>query len=117
MEAVSALFPFALILAAFYLLIIRPARNRQRAALQLQSQLEPGLEVMTTSGIYGRVAGLDDDSVSLEVSPGVTLRVTKAAVGRVLSEPQDPGPALDTGSDPGLDTSTDTSNGTSSEDR
>ncbi|HEU4911189.1 MAG TPA: preprotein translocase subunit YajC [Actinomycetes bacterium] len=101
MEAVSALFPFALILAAFYLLIIRPARNRQRAAMQLQSELQPGLDVMTTSGMYGRVAALDDDSVSLEVSPGVTVRVTKAAVGRILSEPQGTGPAE----------ATDTSNG------
>ena len=86
MESVSALLPFLLILAAFYFLIIRPARTRQRAAMALQERLAPGLEVMTGSGIYGRVATVEDDRVSLEVSPGVSIRVAKAAVARILDE-------------------------------
>lgn len=88
MESVSALLPFLLILAAFYFLIIRPARTRQRAAMALQERLAPGLEVMTGSGIYGRVATVEDDRVSLEVSPGVSIRVAKAAVARILDEGQ-----------------------------
>jgi preprotein translocase subunit YajC len=84
-EAVSALLPFALILAAFYLLIIRPARNRQRAALQMQAELSPGVEVMTTSGVYATVITVEDDVVVLEVSPGVTMRFAKAAVARILT--------------------------------
>jgi preprotein translocase subunit YajC len=83
-DAVGALFPFVLILAAFYLLIIRPARNRQRAALQLQSELGPGQEVMTTSGMFATVSSVEDDAVVLQVSPGVTMRFAKAAVARIL---------------------------------
>ena len=49
----------ALLVVSFYLLIIRPTRNRARAAAALQNQLEPGLEVMTGSGIYGRVTRVD----------------------------------------------------------
>ena len=82
MAAVDFL-PFVLILVAFYLLIIRPARNRQRAATQLQERLAPGVEVMTTSGIYGTVVGVDDTTVSLEIAPGTTVRFAKAAVGQV----------------------------------
>lgn len=78
----------ALLVVSFYLLIIRPTRNRARAAAALQNQLEPGLEVMTGSGIYGRVATVEDDRVSLEVSPGVSIRVAKAAVARILDEGQ-----------------------------
>ena len=85
MEALSALFPFALILAAFYLLIIRPARTRQRAAVQLQEQLAPGLEVMTTSGVYGTVTAVEDGAVAIEVAPGVVIRFAKAAVAQVLT--------------------------------
>jgi len=88
-ESVSALLPFLLILAAFYFLIIRPARTRQRAAMSLQERLAPGLEVMTGSGIYGRVVAVEDDRVSLEVSPGVAIRVAKAAVARILDEGRD----------------------------
>jgi preprotein translocase subunit YajC len=83
-EAVGTLFPFVLILAAFYLLIIRPARNRQRAAMQLQSELGPGQQVMTTSGLFATVSAVEDDAVVLEVAPGVTMRFAKAAVARIL---------------------------------
>ena len=37
---------------------------------------------MLTSGIFGTVRALDDDTVALEVADGVTLRVVRAAVGR-----------------------------------
>ena len=85
MDAVSGLLPFVLILVAFYFLIVRPARTRQRAAVELQERLAPGVEVMTTSGIYGTVVGVDDTSIQLEVAPGTTLRVAKPAVGQVLT--------------------------------
>ena len=77
------LIPFVLILLAFYLLIIRPARNRQKAALQLQERLAPGVEVMTTSGMYGTVVEVDETTIRLEISPGTTVRFSKAAVGQV----------------------------------
>ena len=77
------LIPFVLILLAFYLLIIRPARSRSRAALALQERLAPGVEVMTTSGMYGTVVEVDETTIRLEISPGTTVRFSKAAVGQV----------------------------------
>jgi preprotein translocase subunit YajC len=83
-ESVGTLIPFLLILVFFWLLIIRPARSRQRAQQRLQEQLVPGQEVMTTSGLIAKVAALEDDAIVLEPSPGVTLRYTRQAVARVL---------------------------------
>ena len=77
---------FVIILAAFYLLIIRPQRTRAKAARELQAGLAPGVEVMTTAGLYGRVTEVRDDSLLLEVSPGVTVRFAKAAVGRIVPD-------------------------------
>lgn len=82
--------PFALILVAFYFLILRPQRARARQAGQLQARLEPGVEIMTTSGIYGRVTEIREDSLLLEVSPGTTIRIAKAALGKVLTEDSAP---------------------------
>jgi preprotein translocase subunit YajC len=82
-DSVSALLPLVLLLV-FYLLIIRPARNRARAQQRLQSELSPGLEVMTTSGLRARISAVEDDVVVLEIAPGVTTRWTKAAVARVI---------------------------------
>lgn len=108
MDAVSGLLPFVLILVAFYFLIVRPARNRQKAALELQQRLAPGVEVMTTSGIYGTVVGVDDTSIQLEVAPGTTVRVAKPAVGQVLT-----GDTLD---DDAHDTESDTDSGSAAAD-
>ena len=75
---------FALILVAFYFLIIRPQRTRARQAAQLQARLVPGVEIMTTAGLFGRVVEVHDDALVLEVSPGVLVRFAKAAVGRIV---------------------------------
>ena len=86
METLSTLLPFVLILLAFYLLIIRPARMRQRATAELLARLAPGTEVMTGSGIFGRVVAVEEDKVALEVAPGTTIRVAKPAIARIVTE-------------------------------
>jgi preprotein translocase subunit YajC len=83
-ESASALLPFVIILLAFYLLLIRPARTRARQQQQLQSSLAVGQEVMTTSGLYATVVAVEDDAVLLEASPGTHTRWAKQAVARVL---------------------------------
>lgn len=85
MEAVSPFVLPALLVLGFYLLIIRPARNKARATTQMQDRLAPGLEVMTTSGLFATVDSIEDAAVVLEVSPGVTMRFAKAAVARIVS--------------------------------
>ena len=81
----------ALPLIGIWLLVIRPAQRRQREAAALNSTLTVGQEVMTTSGLYGTITALDDESAHLEVSPGVVLRFTRRAVASV-AKPTDPAP-------------------------
>jgi preprotein translocase subunit YajC len=73
-----------------YFLMIRPQQRRQRDLQQMQATLGPGAEVMTGSGIYGTVTEVDEDegTIGLEVSPGVSLRIARAAVARVISAPE-----------------------------
>ncbi len=86
MESLGALLPFVIILFAFYLLMIRPYRKQQREQSQLQRQLAVGQQVVTKAGLYGTVAGVDDDSVTIEVSPGVRTRWALPAVARIVPE-------------------------------
>ena len=79
--------------AAFYFLIIRPGRQRQRQQQEMIASLQPGAEVMTTAGIFGTVAAVTDDQVSVEVSPGVFLRLLPAAIARVV----EPAPTTEEG--------------------
>lgn len=90
MESLSTLLPILLIGVVFYLLIMRPARNRQKKQQQMMSALQPGARIMTTAGMFGTVVEIDDDNASIEIAPGVTIRVVKAAIGRVLEDPESP---------------------------
>lgn len=83
MDEITRLIPLLLLVGLFYLLILRPARARQRETAALQASLEVGQDVMTTSGMYGRIVTLTDDEVVLQISPGVMTTWSRAAVGQV----------------------------------
>lgn len=94
MDSLGALLPILLIGVIFYLLILRPSRNRQKQQQQLLSSLAPGAQIMTTAGIFATIITVEDDEVTIEVAPGVVLRMVKAGVGRVV-EPVDDRPLDD----------------------
>jgi preprotein translocase subunit YajC len=74
-----------LIPAAMYFLMIRPQRRRAKEQRDLQTALKIDDEVITTSGIYGRITGEDGtDRFWLEIDDDVQIRVARAAIqGRV----------------------------------
>lgn len=75
----------ALLFGVMYFMMIRPQQKRRREAAQMQSALGPGDEVVTIGGLYGTVAGMDDDTVLIEVAPGVQTRYARPAIARVIS--------------------------------
>lgn len=84
MESLTTLLPIVLIGVVFYLLIMRPARTRQRKQMEMMSALEPGTRVMTTAGVYGTIVAIEDEDAEIEIAPGVVIRVVKAAIGKVI---------------------------------
>lgn len=75
----STLLIFALpVLLIGYMFITQ--RRRQKAVLSMQSSLAVGDEVTTTSGFLGRITALDDGIATLEVSPGVNVRLDRRAI-------------------------------------
>jgi preprotein translocase subunit YajC len=90
MRALVSWLPILLIAVVFWLLIIRPAQRRQSATLMMQKSVEPGDDVVLTSGIYGRVVEITDDHVGVEVAEGVTLRVLRGAIGSKVHKDESP---------------------------
>ncbi len=78
----------AVLIGLFYVLIMRPQRNRQRKAVQTQSQVMPGQRVRTTAGMYGTVISGDDRDVVVEIAPGVQVSMLRRAIMEVVSEDQ-----------------------------
>ena len=75
--------------ASFDVLTIRPGKQPQAKQQQMLSAIAPGTEVMTTAGIFGTIAVVTDEELSLEISPGVFMRILPAAVARVIEAPVD----------------------------
>jgi preprotein translocase subunit YajC len=82
------LFPFAIMLLIFYVLVLLPTRRRQKKVQEFQSSLKIGDKVITTGGIYGQVTRLNERSVQLQVADKVRIEVARAAIGGY--EGQDP---------------------------
>ena len=69
-----------LMVAVFWMFIIRPQRQRAKKQQSLSESLAPGHEVRTIGGIHGTVVTVDEDSVVLRVEEG-RLRVSRRAIG------------------------------------
>ncbi len=84
----------AVLVGLFYVLIMRPQRNRQRKAMQTQSQVMPGQRVRTTAGMYGTVVSGDDRDVVIEISPGVHVTMLRRAIMDVVTDDAATGGAM-----------------------
>ena len=75
------LFPFALMLGVFYVLVLLPMRRRQKKIQEFQDSIKVGDKVITTSGLYGQVTKITDVSVQLQIADKVRIDVAKASIG------------------------------------
>jgi preprotein translocase subunit YajC len=71
-----------LLFVVMYAAMIRPQQKRARQHQALIAAVQVGDEVMTTAGIFGTVTAVEDDVISVEISPGTVMRVARAAIGR-----------------------------------
>jgi preprotein translocase subunit YajC len=86
MQQYSTLIFIALLVAAFYFLILRPQRKRQQALQKTMTALSPGSRVMLGSGVFGTVVSVGPRQVVLEISPGAELTVLKQAITKIVTE-------------------------------
>jgi len=81
--------PIILIGVIFYLLIFMPMRKRQKKLDLMISALKSGDRVITSSGIYGTVAGVKDKTFILKIADQVKIEVAKNSVAG-LQSPEEP---------------------------
>jgi len=89
-EQLGGILPLVLIVLVFWLLVIRPARKRQQEQSRIQASVEAGSEVMLSSGIFGTVVAVADDTLKVELSPGTPVKVARQAVARIVDPMHEP---------------------------
>ena len=69
--------PMLLLLWAF---MIRPQQRRDREMKEMLGKIEKGDSVVTTGGLHGRVTGVTEDVLTVEIAPNVRVKLSRSAV-------------------------------------
>ena len=85
-QILAQLAPFILIFIIFWVLLIQPARRRQKEHQKMLDELQRGDKVVTNGGLHGEVAGIEGGVVFLKISDKVKVRVSKSAVAGLQGE-------------------------------
>jgi preprotein translocase subunit YajC len=76
----SFLFPMALIFVVFYFMMIRPEQKKRKEQLEWLKNLKKGDEVVTSGGLVGKITGLTESIVTLELQEKVRVRVLRSHI-------------------------------------
>ena len=86
---VSTLIMFGAIFLIFYFMIIRPQQKKAKERNKLLSNLEKGDKVITSGGVHGIIAGLDEKTALLQVSDNLKMKVERSAITTVTAKKSD----------------------------
>lgn len=86
---------FALLAVAFFFLIVRPQRRQLAARKALIQAVDVGDEIITAGGIYAVVVSIDEDTMQVEIAPGVEMTLAREAVARRRGDEPEAAPDAD----------------------
>ena len=80
---VSTLIMFAASFAIFYFMIIRPQQKKAKERDKMLGELSKGDKIITSGGIHGTIAGIDEKTILLDLGNNVKIKVERTAIGTV----------------------------------
>ena len=92
LDVLTAMAPMLLIVfMVFHFMVLRPQSNKLRQQEQLLNALKKGDAVITSSGLHGRVAGMEKEYILLEVANNVRVKIEKSHITKSLASNSDSG--------------------------
>jgi len=76
----------AILIAIFYFFFIRPSAKKQKDQDKFLTSMEKGKEVVTSSGIIGKISKISDKEITLQVSEKNFIRITKGSISNELTK-------------------------------
>ncbi len=83
---ISTVIMFALIIFIFYFMIIRPQSKRQKERQKMLEAMKKGDKIVTSGGLHGKIVGMEDKTVLVEIADNVKVKVEKSAVSAIIPE-------------------------------
>jgi preprotein translocase subunit YajC len=81
-SAIEMFLPFIFIFAIFYFLIIRPQAKRQKEHQKFLTEIKRGDEVVTSSGILGRIEDISEQFLTIEIANGVKIKILRSHIAK-----------------------------------
>ena len=81
----SGFIPLILMFVIFYFLLIRPQQKKTKQHREMISNLKKGDRIVTSGGIHGRITGMDDTTLTVEIADKVRVKVARGNVGAKIS--------------------------------
>lgn len=75
--------PFILIMVVFYFLMIRPQQKRQKAHQTMLDAIKRGDNIVTNGGLIGKVTGVTDENLTVEIAQDVKVKVLRSAIASI----------------------------------
>ena len=80
--------PLIMVMVVFYVLMVRPQQKKMDEQVRMLKALQRGDQVVTTSGIFGKIAKIEgDEAVILEIADGVQVKVVKHFISGLALKP------------------------------
>lgn len=83
---VSTIIMFAAIFAIFYFMIIRPQQKRAKEREKMLGEIGKGDKIVTSGGIHGTIAGLDEKTCLLDVGNNVKMKIERSAIASIANQ-------------------------------
>lgn len=77
--------PLIIILGLLWLVLLRPQQRRAKNRREMLSKLEVGDEVLMSSGVYGRIASFDEQTVFVDIADNVRVKVTRDSIAERIT--------------------------------
>jgi len=88
----STFIPLILMFVIFYFLLIRPQQKKTKEHRQMISSLKKGDRIVTSGGLHGRITGLSDTTLTVEIADKVRVKVSRGNVGALNQASAQPQP-------------------------
>ena len=86
MAAFQQIIPLVFMFAIFYFLLIRPQQKKAKAHKALLESMKKGDNVITAGGVHGKITGVENDLVTLEVANNVNIKITKSYIAAIKKD-------------------------------
>jgi len=89
---IGAFVPLILMFVIFYFLLIRPQQKRTKEHRQMIESLKKGDRIVTSGGIHGRITGMSDTTLTVEIADKVRVKVNRGNVSGLAQAAAQPQP-------------------------